>query len=106
VPLGIKLGIEASSQMRKIANKRGVEVIDGVAEELPFIDEQFDFALMVTTICFLDDIETAFKEAYRILKPDGKFIIGFIDSTAHHVCYRDWAWVCSLFVFLTGQVYY
>jgi len=79
-PLGIQLGVEPSSQMRKIANQRGIEVIDGVAEDLPFNDVQFDFALMVTTICFLDDIEAAFKEAYKILKPGGLFIIGFIDK--------------------------
>jgi len=78
-PLGVKLGVEPSSQMRKIAEKKGIEVIDAVAEKLPFNDKQFDFALMVTTICFLDDIETAFKEAYRILKPSGSLIIGFVD---------------------------
>jgi ubiquinone/menaquinone biosynthesis C-methylase UbiE len=79
-PLGIKLGVEPSQKMRKIAEKKGIKVMDGVAEKLPFDDRQFAFALMVTTICFLDDLETAFKEAYRVLKPDGCFIIGFVDK--------------------------
>jgi len=61
-PLGIKIGIEPSEAMRKIASEKGIEVIDGVAEDLPFENERFDFALMVTTICFLDDIETSFRE--------------------------------------------
>jgi len=52
VPLGIKLGIEPSSKMMQIALRRGIEVIGGVAESLPFRNLQFDFALMVTTICF------------------------------------------------------
>jgi len=79
-PLGIKLGVEPSPKMRKITKKKGIKVINGVAEKLPFDDRQFAFALMVTTICFLDDLETAFKEACRVLKPDGCFIIGFVDK--------------------------
>jgi len=79
-PLAIKLGVEPSSKMREIAKQRGIKIIDAVAEKLPFENEKFDFALMVTTICFLDDIETAFREAYRVLKPNGSLIIGFVDK--------------------------
>jgi ubiquinone/menaquinone biosynthesis C-methylase UbiE len=79
-PLGIKLGIDPSKKMGKISEKRGIKFIEGVAESLPFEDSQFDFVLMVTTICFLDDVEKAFKEAYRVLKPKGCLIIGFIDA--------------------------
>ncbi len=79
VPFDIKLGVDPSMELGKIAQKRGINVIDGVAESLPFADSQFDFVLMVTTICFLDDIETAFNEAYRVLKSGGSLIIGFID---------------------------
>ena len=78
-PFGIKLGVDPSKEMGKIANKRGIKVIEGIAESLPLADSQFDFLLMVTTICFLDDIEKAFNEAYRVLKSGGSLIIGFID---------------------------
>ncbi len=78
-PLGIKVGVEPSSQMIKIAKKRGIKVIKGVAENLPVADSSFDFVLMVTTICFLEDIEAALKETYRILKPNGFLVIGFVD---------------------------
>lgn len=79
-PLGIKLGIDPSRKMGKIARKRGIEFIEGIAESLPLDDLQFDFVLMVTTICFLDDVKKAFNEAYRVLKTDGYLIIGFIDA--------------------------
>ncbi len=79
MPLNIRLGVDPSINMMNIARKRGIEVICGVAEHLPLNTAQFDFVLMVTTICFLDDVEVAFKEAHRILKSDGALIIGFID---------------------------
>jgi len=79
-PLGIRFGVDPSRKMRTLARNRGVEAVDGVAENLPFKNCRFSFVLMVTTICFLDDIEAAFKEASRILKPGGHIIIGFIDK--------------------------
>ena len=78
-PLGIKIGVEPSKYMREIAQKRGIQVLDGVAEELPFYDCEFDFVLMVTTICFVDDINRALLEAHRILSHGGFLIIGFVD---------------------------
>jgi len=82
VPLGIRLGIDPSLKMAEIAVKRGIEVHEGVAEDLPFGDSRFDFALMVTAICFLNDVKTALRETYRILKPGGALVIGFVDSTS------------------------
>jgi ubiquinone/menaquinone biosynthesis C-methylase UbiE len=77
-PLGIAIGVDPSPQMRMIAQGRDIKVMDSPAEDLPFDDSQFDFALMITTICFLDDIRAALKEAYRILRPGGAILIGFV----------------------------
>jgi SAM-dependent methyltransferase len=78
-PLGIKFGIEPSGKLRKIAQSRGIEVADGTAENLAFKNCSFDLALMVTTLCFLDDEIEAFMEIYRILRYGGYFINGFVD---------------------------
>jgi SAM-dependent methyltransferase len=78
-PLGIGKGIEPSRPMAELARKKGIEVAAGVAEHLPYADGEFEFCLMVTTVCFLDDIAMAFSEAHRVLKPSGAFLIGFVD---------------------------
>lgn len=82
LPFGIKEGVEPSFVMRHFAMYKGLEVYDGIAEELPLPNETYDFALMVTTICFVDDIEKAFEEVRRILKPGGNFIIGLVDRNS------------------------
>jgi SAM-dependent methyltransferase len=78
-PLGIKVGVEPSAAMRNLAEARGIEVYDAVAEQLPFENGVFDFALMVTTICFVDDIRASFREAARVIKAQGELIVGFVD---------------------------
>lgn len=79
-PLGIKVGVDPSARMRALAKRRGIRVMDAKAEKLPFEDASFDHVLMVTTICFLDDVLAAFREVIRILKPEGVFVIGFVDK--------------------------
>lgn len=78
----IKHGVEPSDNMARAAEQRGIEVIRAVAENLPIESESFDFALLVTTVCFLNDIPKAFSEIQRILKPNGELIIGFIDKNS------------------------
>ncbi|MBT8298327.1 MAG: class I SAM-dependent methyltransferase [Maribacter sp.] len=78
-PLGIKEGVEPSEAMAEKAIKRGIEIIDGIAEKLPYGDMQFDFVLFVT-ICHLDNIKYALAEAHRVLKPKGSIVIGFLDK--------------------------
>jgi len=78
-PLGIRTGVEPSARMRAIARSRGLEVVEGVAEDLPFTDRTFDFALLVTTICFLDDVRQGLGEAKRVVRPGGRVVVGFVD---------------------------
>ena len=56
--------------------------MQAIAEALPFADSSFDYALSVTTICFVDDATAMLSEAYRVLKPGGELVIGFIDRTS------------------------
>ena len=78
-PLGIRDGVEPSKYMRAFAQRRGIRAVDGVAEDLPYGDSQVDFVLMVTTVCFVDDIGKALMEAYRVLSGSGVLVIGLVD---------------------------
>jgi len=79
VPLGIKVGVEPSEHMAHKARLQGIDVHAGVAEKLPFADGLFAFVVMVTTICFVDDVAASLREAFRVLKTDGFIIVGFVD---------------------------
>lgn len=77
--LGIKWGVEPSKAMAQMCLRRGVKVEIAQAESLPFASGSFDFALFVTSFCFLKEPLAALREAHRILSPGGCVILGIID---------------------------
>ena len=79
-PLGIGTGVEPAPAMAAMARNRGIKVLEAYAEELPFGPGVFDFALMVTVLCFLKDPRQGLKEAGRVLKEGGRLIIGLLDA--------------------------
>jgi SAM-dependent methyltransferase len=82
-PLGIRFGVEPSHEMGDLAMYRGIDVYQFFGESLPFDDGSFSHVLLVTTICFLNDLKAALKEVYRVLQPSGHIIIGFVNRESH-----------------------
>lgn len=78
-PLGIALGIEPSRALGRMARRRGVEIVRGRAEALPFRDGSFSSVLMVTVLCYLDNPQDALRELRRILHPGGFLVVAFIE---------------------------
>jgi len=79
-PLGVRFGVDPSPVMCQLAQRRGIAVIEAVGEALPFREESFDFVLMVTTLCFVDDARRSLEEAHRILRPGGCIVVAIVDK--------------------------
>lgn len=78
--LGIKECIDVSPNMAAIAEARGVNTTLGFADDLPYLDGQFDVVLMTFCISYLKHPQKVLSEVFRVLKDKGCFILGFIDK--------------------------
>ena len=82
------VGVDPSELMAEIAVRRNrrlvkarrAEVIVASAASLPFTDNTFDKALCVHVIYFWNDLDTAFREIARVLKPGARFALLFRTS--------------------------
>lgn len=78
-PLSVPYGVDPAPAMLERARERGIKVVRGVGEALPFSDGAAEMLLAVTTVCFFDDLDRAFEEAARVLEPGGALLLGYID---------------------------
>jgi ubiquinone/menaquinone biosynthesis C-methylase UbiE len=58
--------------MLTLAAARGIEVVVGTAEHLSFPSASFDYAPVVTTLCFVDSPAQMLAEAHRVLRPNAE----------------------------------
>ncbi len=80
--LGIPIGIDPSKNMIGIAIKRGVDARLGFGESLPFKNATFDYVAIIITICFVKDPQKVLEESRRVLRKNGKIIIGIVDKNS------------------------
>lgn len=68
--------LDPSEGMLAVARtKLDARFVLGRAEALPFADNSFDFLTMGYALRHVTDLETAFREYRRVLKPGGKLLI-------------------------------
>jgi ubiquinone/menaquinone biosynthesis C-methylase UbiE len=78
--LGISEGVDPSMEMLTIAARRGVHVLRGIGEDLPYQDATFEGVLLVTTLCFLMDPKRALSECRRVLRASGTLALAIIPT--------------------------
>ncbi|MBN2236137.1 MAG: class I SAM-dependent methyltransferase [Bacteroidales bacterium] len=82
-PQGKVYGIDCSKDMveysvevnRDLITQDRVSVVEGFVDKTGFPDNYFDLVTAVETYYFWSNLQNAFKEIYRILKPNGYLLI-------------------------------
>ena len=66
---------ESIKRNQKAVDERRCRVIQANVCDMPLEDESYDLVSAFETIYFWPDIKNTFKEVFRIIKPNGQFLI-------------------------------
>jgi ubiquinone/menaquinone biosynthesis C-methylase UbiE len=85
VPQGFVAGVDLSNEMVRMATQRNRQLIRerrvdlqlGDSAQLPYPDCRFDKVCSLHTLYFWSDPQMHLGEIYRVLKPGGRFVLGF-----------------------------
>jgi SAM-dependent methyltransferase len=76
--LGIENGIDPSVKLLEMATSRGIRTFLARGEDHFFNKETLGTVFLIATLCFLDSPIAVLHEAHRILKPEGKIVLGLV----------------------------
>ncbi|HZR81896.1 MAG TPA: methyltransferase domain-containing protein [Candidatus Binatia bacterium] len=82
-PTGRLAVIDVQQEMLADVNQRAIRArvtnivaIRGDARTLPYADETFDAAYLISVLGEVPDQDVALRELHRVLKPDGRLVVG------------------------------
>jgi demethylmenaquinone methyltransferase / 2-methoxy-6-polyprenyl-1,4-benzoquinol methylase len=65
------VGLDQSPEMLDLARARGLDVVEGRAESLPFEDASFDALTFTYLLRYVDDPAATMRELARVVRPGG-----------------------------------
>jgi ubiquinone/menaquinone biosynthesis C-methylase UbiE len=72
------IGVDLAVNALKLAKTRGIKTVQANGENLPFKDGLFGCILLIVTLCFAENPVGILTEAKRVLRRDGRIIIGLV----------------------------
>ena len=76
--LGIEVGLDQAEAPLRLAKARGVRVVRGAGEQLPFGDNTFGAVALVVTLCFAENPAGVLTEVSRVLGAGGRLVVGLV----------------------------
>ncbi len=77
------IGLDNSKVMIKQASKE-ISIVYGAAQHLEFEDSSFDAVSYVTSLEFIQSVQKAIKEAYRVLQLKGLLLVLMINQNSRY----------------------
>ena len=74
-PQGRLIGVDPSPGMMDQARLPGVQLVTGIAEQIPRPDASCDFLSMGYALRHIADVSAAFAEFYRVMRPGGRLLV-------------------------------
>lgn len=81
--LGVTVGIDPAPAALHRGLKRGIIGVAAIGEQLPLKSEATGTLFLLFTLCFLSDPKQVLNECRRVLKSDGRLVIGQIPAQSH-----------------------
>jgi demethylmenaquinone methyltransferase/2-methoxy-6-polyprenyl-1,4-benzoquinol methylase len=97
-PTGKLVGVDPSPGMMGEVKLPGVELVQGRAEALPQADASFDFLSLGYALRHISDVNAAFTQFHRVLRPGGRVLVLEISKP------RGWLSTLLLKAYMRGVV--